>query len=219
MDFSYISFTYGVSFGRGDGSDLFDWDVSLDPEQEYALKKVVFTGGDPDESNDPILTSLRDEVYSDIEENEIDNFLECSDEYTTELQGEEEVDPDEINALVADRNAHALEFFRLTGLSDEELAEWDANEQEELPTVAEFYPDFEPESPLDQGWDLIVNFPYFDESELELEDITDFLEELYRHGDADIAAQVVEYHKDSFDENLPAIAQAIALRIASEAAT
>ena len=53
MEFRFVTFTYGVRFGEGDGSDCIDWDVELTDEQEFALKKAVFTGENPDDSDDP----------------------------------------------------------------------------------------------------------------------------------------------------------------------
>ena len=56
-------------------------------------------------------------------------MIDCGDEYAMECTGQVEMDPDELNDLVADRDPHALEFFGLTEADEEELEEWDAHEQ------------------------------------------------------------------------------------------
>ena len=74
-----------------------------------------------------------------------------------ECQGCIPLDPDEVNDMVADRDPHALEFFGLSDMSDEELDEWDAHNVD-MPTLSEFDPDFEPYSPFDEGWSLNVEY-------------------------------------------------------------
>jgi hypothetical protein len=75
-----------------------------------------------------------------------------------ECQGEAEMDPDELNDLVAARDPHALEFFGLTDADEEDLEEWDANDLDELPLIKDFVEGFEPYSPYDEGWILHVEF-------------------------------------------------------------
>ena len=82
-----------------------------------------------------------------------------------ECQGETEVDPDEINDLIADRDPHALEYFGLTDADEDTLDEWDANDLDELPLIKDFEEDFEPYSPFDDGWTLNVQFVEPDEDE------------------------------------------------------
>ena len=69
-----------------------------------------------------------------------------------------EVDQDELNDLIAERDVHALAFFGLEDSDDEDLDEWDTYDLEEVPTIAEFQKDFEPYSPYDAGWTLHVEF-------------------------------------------------------------
>jgi hypothetical protein len=84
--------------------------------------------------------------------------IDNGDEYTIECQGMAEVDTDEINDLIADRDPHALAFFGLEDADDEELDEWDANDLDELPLIKDFVEDFEQYSPYDEGWTLNVEF-------------------------------------------------------------
>jgi hypothetical protein len=97
-------------------------------------------------------------LFKDIEEEEFSNGLSYGDEYVMECQGEAEVDPDEINDLIADRDPHALAFFGLEDADDDELDEWDANDLDELPLIKDFVEGFEPYSPYDEGWTLNVEF-------------------------------------------------------------
>ena len=75
-----------------------------------------------------------------------------------ECQGLAEVDPYEINDLIADRDPHALAFFGLEDADDDELDEWDANDLDELPLIKDFNEGFEPYSPFDEGWCLNIEF-------------------------------------------------------------
>ena len=75
-----------------------------------------------------------------------------------ECKGVAPMDEDELNELVAARDPHALAFFGLTEVTDEELEEWDAYDLDEVPTIKDFKEDFEPYSPYDEGWSLNVQF-------------------------------------------------------------
>lgn len=66
------------------------------------------------------------------------------------------MDQDELNDLIAERDAHALAFFGLEDVEDEKLDEWEAYDLEEVPTIAESQEDFEPYSPYDVAWMLHV---------------------------------------------------------------
>ena len=96
--------------------------------------------------------------YEEIEDEEISMGIDNGDEYTMECQGVAEVDPDEINDLIADRAPHALAFFGLEDADDNELDEWDANDLDEFPLIKDFVEGFEPYSPYDEGWILNVEF-------------------------------------------------------------
>ena len=52
-------------------------------------------------------------AYEEIKEQETQAMIDCGDEYAIECTGQVEMDPDELNDLVADRDPHALEFFIL----------------------------------------------------------------------------------------------------------
>ena len=147
---------YCVTFGKCDGSDTFDWSVAVDGEEEaaYLLAKKLRT---PLESV-PELDGVLSAAWEEIAEQEIENGVDLGDEYVLECLGLLEVDPDEINEMVAKRDQHALEFFDLTGKSDAELDAWDANGLSELPQIRDFEEDFEERNPFEGGWDLSVYF-------------------------------------------------------------
>lgn len=151
-----VELRYGVIFGKGDGSDWLDWEVDLTDEETEIYKNAV-ANETPLEDVEELKGAL-ERAYKEIEQEEIDNALSYEDEYVMECQGEIEVDPDEINELVQKRDPYTLAFFELTDATDEELDEWDANDLDELPLVKDFEKDFEPRSPYDYGWTLIVEF-------------------------------------------------------------
>ena len=147
---------YGVCFGKGDGSDYFGWDVELTPEEEVAYKNAV-ENKIPLESVEELKDAL-DRAYAEIEEEEISNGIFYDVEFVQECQGEIEMDCEELNELVHNRDAHALEFFGLVDSTDEEISAWDAYDLEDVPMVKDFVVGFEPESPFLHGWDLNVEF-------------------------------------------------------------
>ena len=156
-----LTLNYGIVFGKCDSSDVFEWEVELDEEQEAAYRKAIEAGENLEDV--PELAALCEEAYAEIEDEELYNLIEAGDEYTLECQGEAPVDPDEINDLVQSGDAHAIAFFGLGNLSQEELEEWDANDLDELPLIKDFVEDFTPESPFDNGWTLNVWIPEPDE--------------------------------------------------------
>ena len=97
-------------------------------------------------------------VYDEIKEEEEANLIDMEDEYAMECLGEAEMDIDELNDLVADRDPHALAFFGLEDADEDELDGWDAGDLDELPLIKDFKPGFQPESPFDAGWELIVEY-------------------------------------------------------------
>ena len=124
---------YGVTFGKCDSSDWIDWEIDLTDEEVAAFKKAARMGEDP--NTVPELQDALQRAYDDIECEEISMGIDNEDEYVLECQGLIEMDPDELNDLVADRDPKALAFFGLTDADDEELEEWDANDLDELPRV------------------------------------------------------------------------------------
>ena len=157
-----VKIQYCVTFGAGDSSDWLDYEVELTDEEEIiynnAIENKIPLNGIPK------LEDALDRVCSEIEEMEIQNNLDYGDEYTMECQGNYEMDPDDLNELIADRDPYALEFFGLTDASEDELDKWDANDLEELPLVKDFDEDFEEQSPFDVGWSISLEF--FDPNEL-----------------------------------------------------
>jgi hypothetical protein len=151
-----VELRYGVIFGKGDSSDWIDYEIDLTDEEAAAYDHAV-------ENEIPLedvqeLKAALDRTYEEIEEIEIQNGIDMEDEYVLECQGLAPMDRDELNNLIAERDAHALAFFGLEDAEDEELDEWDAYDLEEVPTIAEFQEAFEPYSPYDAGWTLHVEF-------------------------------------------------------------
>lgn len=153
-----IKLNYGVEFGKCDASDVFEWEVELSPAEESAYCEAKASGIALEKV--PILAKLLERESEKIEEQTIEELIDAEDEYAMECQGKTEVDVDEINQLVHSRDPHAIEYFDLGDLDDEELEAWDAAyELDKLPLVEDFIEDFEPTSPFDAGWTLNVWFP------------------------------------------------------------
>ena len=151
-----VEVRYGVTFGKGDSSDWIDGEVDL-TDEEAAIYDAAIASETPLEDVKELKDALQ-RAYDDIEEMEIQNGIDMEDEYVMECQGLAQMDPDELNELIASRDPHALQFFGLEDADEDELYEWDANDLDELPTSQEFNPDFEPYSPYDEGWILHVEF-------------------------------------------------------------
>ena len=147
---------YYVSFGKGDSSDYIDWEVVLTDEETEIYNHAIANGISLNDI--PELQDALQRAYEEIEEQEIEMGIENEDEYVMECQGLAEVDPYEINDLIANRDPHALAFFGLEDADDDEIEEWDANDLDELPLIKDFVEGFEPYSPYDEGWSLIVEF-------------------------------------------------------------
>ena len=151
-----VELRYGVTFGKGDSSDWIDYEIDLTDEEAAAYDKAIAEGRSLD--NVPEVQDALQRAYEEIEEMEIENGIDMEDEYVMECQGLAPMDEDELNALVAARDPHALAFFGLTEATDEGLEEWDAYDLDEVPTIKDFKEDFEPYSPYDEGWSLNVHF-------------------------------------------------------------
>lgn len=151
-----VELRYGVVWGKGDSSDWINWSIELTDEEEKIYDHAVENEIPLNEI--PELEDALRRAYEEIEDEEISMGIDNGDEYTMECQGMVEVDPDEINNLIADRDPHALAFFGLEDFDNDELDEWDANELDELPLIKDFVEGFEPYSPYDEGWTLNVEF-------------------------------------------------------------
>ena len=158
-----VELQYGTVFGKCDASDWFPWEITLSGAEEAAYLRAKKLWLDPNECEK--LQGVLADAYEEIKEQETQNLIDCGDEYAMECTGQVEMDTDELNDLVADRDPHALEFFGLTEADEDELEEWDAHDLDELPLRCDFEEDFEPYSPFDEGWQLVVQFPRPDEME------------------------------------------------------
>lgn len=151
-----VAIRYGVIFGKGDSSDWIDYEFDLTDEEAAAYDNAV--------ANEIPLEDVRElqialkRAYSEVEEVEIQNLLDCGDEYVLECRGLALMDEDELNDLVHKHDPHALAFFELEDASNEEIEEWDAYDLDDIPTIEEFDEDFESCSPFDAGWILNVEF-------------------------------------------------------------
>ena len=157
-----VELQYGAVFGKGDGSDWFPWEITLTGTEEATYLRAKKLWLDPNEC--PELQGVLADAYEEIKEQETQAMIDCGDEYAMECTGQVEMDPDELNDLVADRDPHALEFFGLSEADEDELEEWDAHDLDELPLRCDFEEGFEPYSPFDEGWILNVQFPIPGES-------------------------------------------------------
>lgn len=151
-----VELRYGVTFGKCDSSDWIDWEIDLTDEEAAIYYKAISTKTPLNEI--PELQEALRRAYEDIECEEISMGIDNGDEYVLECQGEVEMDPDELNDLIDDRDPHALAFFGLTDADEDELDEWDANDLDEIPLIKDFVEGFEPYSPYDEGWSLYVEF-------------------------------------------------------------
>ena len=151
-----VEIRYGVVFGKGDSSDWIDDEIDLNDE-ESAIYNNAVDNGIPLEDVTELKTALQ-RAYEEIEETEIQLGIDSEDEFVLECLGLAPMSVDDLNELVAARDSHALTFFNLNDASDEELDVWDAYELDKIPTIAEFQKDFEPCSPFDGGWRLVVEF-------------------------------------------------------------
>ena len=156
-----VMLQYGTVFGKCDASDWFPWEIELDGEEEAAYLRAKKLRLDLNECGE--LQGILDAAYEEIKARETQILIDCGDEYALACAGALAVDPEELNDLVADRDPHALAFFGLTDLPEEELDAWDANDLDELPLRRDFDPSFEPYSPFDEGWILNVRFAEADE--------------------------------------------------------
>lgn len=151
-----VKIRYCTVFGKLHTSEWTEYSYDLTDEEAELYEHAV--ANKTPLRDVPALQEALWGAYDEIEKAELRIGIETEDEYVMECQGLAPMDTEELNELVADRDPDALAFFGLVGLSDEELDEWDADELEEIPTIAEFHKDFEPYSPYDEGWILQVEF-------------------------------------------------------------
>lgn len=198
-----LSISYGVVFGKCDASDRIDYDtVELSDEEAKAVMLEALTGDWDEILEYPELKETYDNLYSEIEDMEIENNLDMEDEYTMECQGTIPMDEDELNDLVHEKDPHALEFFGLQDADDEEIEEWDASDLDEIPTVAEFTPGFEPESPYDCGWDLNL---FVDDVEIDEDELINFLKSLFSENQLDDIKSIASDCLVEFDRDIEEI--------------
>ena len=208
---------YSVSTGKLDCSDSIELEIELTPEQAAAYKRAVMTGKDAGDV--PELEPVLDETYKEAEENELSILTEIEDEYTMECLGLNKVDPGEINDLVHGRDPHAIRFFHLEKLSDEELEKWDANELDELPKVADFDESFVPDSPFNQGWNLHVYLSSDDKDWGSAEAVKEYLREALIAGDYALVDEVVEansYYSPFKEETIESVVYKLAIELGLE---
>lgn len=160
-----VTLNYYTSFGDGDYGDTLEWEVEIDGAAEKAY--IQAKKEDRPFTDFPELMKVLSEASKEIEEDELANFAD--DEYAMECLGLDPVAPEEINEKVKERDEYTLNLLGLQSMSEEELNNWDANnlDENQLPMVCDFDKDFEPTSPFDLGWSLIVEFEEDEEDDEE----------------------------------------------------
>ena len=156
MENKTVRILYCVQYGRGDAGDWTDAFVSLTPEEALLYDRALASGQDPNTL--PALKPALDRARAELEEQETQAALDNEEEFALECMGLCPMDPDELNDLIADRDPDALSFFGLSEEDEDELDEWDAYDQDELPTRRDLDPSFTPVSPFGQGWTLLAEF-------------------------------------------------------------
>lgn len=206
-----LSISYGVVFGKCDSSDRIDYDtVALSSDEAKAVMLEALTGDWDEILEHSELEETYNSLYSEIEDMEIENSLDIEDEYTMECQGTAPMDEDELNDLVHKKDCYALEFFGLQDADDKEIEEWDACDLDEIPTIAEFTPDFEPESPFDRGW--ILNL-FVDDVEIDEDELVDFLECLFSENKLDDIKSIVSDCQVEFNRDIEEIVLDVAKKM------
>lgn len=210
-----IELRYGACFGKGDGSDWFEYEYNLTEEQAVAYHLAVKMRKPLDSVDE--LAEVLSTAHKEIEEEEIENLCDAEDEYVLECQGRIPVDADRLNELVHNADPYTLEFLALQDLSPEELEAWDADcDLDDLPLICDFDQDFEPCSPFDSGYSLFVEFVDPNEDEwLEEEEAEQTIRELFAMtpGDFSLVLEYIEINGEDYgDEDL----QNLAIQVAEE---
>lgn len=195
-----IELRYAAVFGKGDGSDWFEYEYDL-TEKQIAAYHLAVKMRKPLDSVDE-LAEVLSAAHKEIEEEEIENLCDAEDEYALECQGRIPVDANRLNELVHNADPYTLEFLELQDLSQEELEDWDANcDLDELPLICDFDQDFEPCSPFDGGYSLFVEFVDPNEDEwLEEEEAEQTIRELFAMtpGDFSLVLEYIEINGEDY---------------------
>ena len=155
-----VPLSYSVSFGRLDAGDPMEWEINLNDEETAAYNDALLLRkpfGDY-----PILKEALKRAYEEIMEHEFNRFKEEGEETWgdpyRECAGKYPVNKKEIEGLVRSKDQHALKYFKLTNLSDEELASWDVNTLDAIPNVCDFDTNFEFKNPFEWFWSISVRY-------------------------------------------------------------
>ncbi len=184
---------YAVSFSSGDGTEWFEEKVELTEEEakiyDHAMKFAI-----PFDEVSGLDDAL-DRARKEIEAQEIENALDMEYEYAIECTGRAPMDTDELNNLVHARVPHALAFFGLTDLSDDEIAVWDADDLDDIPNICDFEENFEVKNPFNEGWYLTIEFydPTEDGEEVTEDEAIEALTELFQAAEDGDYSEVTAY--------------------------
>lgn len=93
----FVNVKYYVRFGRGDASEVLDWNFELTDEEADAYNKALGEGTNPSDS--PILEeALNRRAYEEITEAEADNlremYIDCFGDELEENEDSEDDDDD-----------------------------------------------------------------------------------------------------------------------------
>ena len=155
------SVRYYVEYGPGEGSEWYDAEVELTEEEEELYNEAMENGTPLDDVSG--LDDVLSRAWDEIAEQEIENALDMDDSYAAECTGREPMDTAELNDLVHARDPHALAFFGLNNLSDDEIEDWDADDLDDIPDICDFVEGFKAINPFHEGWTLTVEFADSDE--------------------------------------------------------
>ena len=211
-----VSLTYSVVFGKGDGSDVMEYEYSVSGELEKKYLRAKMLRLDPNEVES--LEDILSEAYDDIEDEVISDLSDADDPVILEAKGECPMEYSDMVELLDNRDPKALEYFLIDDASEEELQEmennnWENLDLDDLPYVCDFYEDFEPD--LDSiPYNIYVEFEDLTELDLYedearetiltllkeangdytvLDDFLDRCDYNYQDGDLyDLAAEVAE---------------------------
>lgn len=196
-----VILNYKVKAGKYDNNDdVFEWIVdSPNKELEEAYTRAIMTGTYLEDV--PEFKALCEQERSKIEKHVLQEMSKDGDEYSVlEALGEVKMDLDELNNLVHSKDSHALKFFGLEGMSDDQLQKWDSAELDSIPLVKDFKEDFQPKNPFNDDYKLEVFIPDGEEVIPTEEEVIEYLRKALSSKDVKLAEEIVLEQNDNYDD-------------------